>query len=125
MSKATLTPGFDAAAFLAAVQAAGKPAPKPVTLPGLGACFRRQLTVADVDAASALREKLKASGKDINQGTNIAIGLAQVLCGPDGTPVFDVLNDEHLSLLAALPWSSVSAFMNQDDLDGDDPAKNA
>jgi hypothetical protein len=115
---------FDAAAFLAAVQAAAQAAPTPVTLPGVGACFKRELSVADVEGASAIRADLEKAGVDVTQGINIAIGLSQVLCGPDGTPIFDARNDAHRAMLAALPWSAVRQVM-QEKSDGDDAAKNA
>jgi len=115
---------FDAAAFLAAVQAASQQPPKPITLPGIGACFKRELSVADVEAASVRRAELQSSGTAVTSQTNIAIGLAQVLCGPDGVLIFDMRNPAHMALLTALPWASVSGVM-QADAEEEATAKNA
>jgi hypothetical protein len=46
---------------------------------------------------------------------SIAVGLAQSICGPDGTCVFDVDNSDHLEILAALPWESVRGLMTDDE----------
>jgi hypothetical protein len=42
---------------------------------------------------------------------SMAVGLAQVICGPDGESVFDIHSEDHLKLLASLPWESVRSLM--------------
>lgn len=101
---------FDSAKLLAAAKAAAQAKPVPVTLPGIGDAFRRKLTVADIETAGIVRETLKDQGK-LSRNMNIAVGLAQAICGPDGIPVFDVNSDDHLDILAALPWESVRGLM--------------
>lgn len=97
---------FDPAAILVAARAAATAKPVPVHLAGVGDVYKRKLTVADIEAAGDVRAKMQAAGK-LDRQMNIAIGLAQSICGPNGEQVFDVNNDDHLGVLAALPWESV------------------
>jgi hypothetical protein len=105
---------FDASKLIAAAQAASQAKPVPVTLPGIGDAFRRKLTVADIEQAGVIRGRLNDDGK-LDRSMSIAVGLAQAICGPDGVPVFDVQNDDHLAILAALPWESVRGLMTDDE----------
>lgn len=103
-----MTQAFDAAAFRAAVQSLTDQPPKPITVPGVGKCFKRELTCADVSEAPALREEIAKQLPALNERRlGIAIGLAQTLCGPDGTVIFDAKSPEHVALLARVPWSAV------------------
>jgi hypothetical protein len=101
---------FDAAKLIEAARAASQAKPVPVTIPGIGKAFRRKLTVADIDEASVVREKLEEKG-NLNRNMSMAVGLAQVICGPDGESVFDIHSEDHLKLLASLPWESVRSLM--------------
>jgi hypothetical protein len=114
---------FDPAAFLAALQSAAVVAPKPVTLPGVGACFKRALTTGDVLDAEDHRQALEAAGLKPDRKANMAIGLAQTLCGPTGQPVLNASDPAHIALLTALPWSVIKGLLG-DDADGADE-KNA
>jgi hypothetical protein len=109
---------FDAAKFIDAARAASKTKPVSITLPGLGAAFKKKLTVADIEQAGAIRAKLSTDGK-LDRSMSIAVGLAQAICGPDGACVFDVGNDDHLAILAALPWESVRGLMTDDEAGND------
>lgn len=125
MGKAT---PFSAAAFMAAAAAAAQQKPKPVHLAGVGHCFQRDVTVADVEEAQAIRVEREKAGKQATKSLNMAIGLAQSLCGPDGTPIFDPRNEEHITLLGSLPWAAVRAMNDAQDASDEaegDPAKNA
>ena len=106
---------FDPAAFIAAAQALGAAPLKPVNLPGLPACFKRELTAGDVIDAAGLRDKLKAEGLEISRKVDIAIGLAQTLCGPGGRAIFDAGNRGHVEILLALPWKTLSAAAGADE----------
>ena len=97
---------FDPKKLIEAAKAASQTKPVPVTIPGIGAAFKRKLTVADVEIAGSVRERLETSGK-FNRTMSMAVGLAQAICGPDGEAVFDVNNDDHLAILSAIPWESV------------------
>lgn len=114
---------FDAEAFVAAAQALAGQALKAVTLPGLPPCFYRQLTAGDVLDAADIRSDLTAGGVEISRRVNIAIGLAQQLCGPAGQPIFDPRNKAHLATLEGLPWSSVRTLLSGSD--GGDDGPNA
>ena len=96
---------FDPAAFLAALQSAAVVSPKPVTLPGVGQCFKRPLTAGDVLDAEDHRQALAAAGVAVDRKANMAISLAQTLCGPTGQPILSAGNPEHIALLTSLPWS--------------------
>jgi hypothetical protein len=104
---------FDPAKLIAAAKAAAQAKPVPIKLAGIGDAFKRKLTVADIEAAGSVRERMEKAGK-LNQQMNIAIGLAQAICGPDGQPVFDIENDEHLTLLASLPFEAVRGAMGDE-----------
>lgn len=112
-----MTQAFDAAAFMAAMQAAAARPPRPVTLPGVGDAFKREITVADVEEAGEIRAAMSKDGQEVTRKMSIAIGLAQSLCGPDGVALFDPRNAEHLALLAALPWSVVRSITQDDKAD--------
>lgn len=105
---------FDQAAFIAAAQALSAKPLKAVTLPGLPPCFKRVLTAGDVLDAAAVREQLKAGGMEVNSKVNVAIGLAQALCGPAGQPIFEASNRQHIELLISLPWESVRSVAGAD-----------
>lgn len=105
---------FDAAKFIEAARAASKAKPVAIKLPGLGDAFKKKLTVADIEHAGTVRAKLSESGK-LDRSMSIAVGLAQSICGPDGVVVFDVDNQDHLDILAALPWESVRGLMSEDE----------
>ena len=77
---------FDPAKLIAAAKAASQAKPVPIKLAGIGDAFKRKLTVADIEAAGSVRERMEKAGK-LNQQMNIAIGLAQAICGPEGQPV--------------------------------------
>lgn len=97
---------FDAAAFRAALKAASQRKPKAITIPGVGPAFKRELTVADVDEAQALRRELAEKHPQLNaRRLNIAIGLGQTLCGPEGERLFDLDDPADIELLASMPWS--------------------
>lgn len=98
---------FDPAAFLAAARVAARVEYKPVQIAGLPPCFRRELRAGDIFDAAAHREALKAAGMELDRKVDIAIGLAQTLCGPSGEPIFDPSSREHVQLLIDLPWDSV------------------
>lgn len=101
---------FDAAAFMAALQAAATKPPRPVTLPGVGQAFKREITVSDVEEAGEIRAAMAKDGQEVTRKLSIAIGLAQSLCGPNGVALFDPRNDAHLAMLAALPWAVVRSI---------------
>lgn len=97
---------FDPAAFRAALQSAIAAAVTPVTLPGIGAAFRRDVTVADVhEAADIAAEHAKTLALTPKQ-ISVGVGLAQALCGPDGVRIFDPYNGEHVEQLSRMPWSA-------------------
>jgi hypothetical protein len=106
---------FDPAAFIAAAQALASQPLKAVSLPGLPPCFKRVLTAGDVIDAAACRDKLVAAGLPVDAKVNVAIGLAQALCGPAGQPIFDAGNRAHIELLAALPWEAVRSVAGAED----------
>lgn len=106
---------FDAAAFMAALQASATKPPRPVTLPGVGQAFKREITVEDVETAGEIRASMTKDGEEVSRKMSIAIGLAQTLCGPDGVPIFDPRNADHLATLASLPWSVVKGLTKYDD----------
>jgi hypothetical protein len=109
---------FDAAKFIEAARAASKSKPVAINLPTIGAAFKKKLTVADIEHAGAVREKLSSAGK-LDRSMSIAVGLAQSICGPDSKCVFDVDNSDHLDILAALPWESVRGLMTDDEAGND------
>lgn len=100
---------FDPAAFLAAAKALAERPLTPVTMPGLPPCFKRTLTAGDVIDASGARERLQTAGLEPGRKVDIAIGLAQSLCGPGGEPIFDAGNREHIELLMSIPWYSIGS----------------
>lgn len=110
-----MSEAFDAAAFMAALQAAAAKPPRPVTLPGVGQAFKREITVEDVETAGEIRASMAKDGGDVSRKMSIAIGLAQTLCGPDGVALFDPRNPDHLATLAALPWSVVQGLTKDDE----------
>jgi len=97
---------FDPAKFIEAAKAIAQAKPKPITIPGIGKAFHRHITVADVEAAGDVRERLEKAGA-MSTKMSMAIDLALKICDQDGAAVFDMNNDEHLKLLASLPWDSV------------------
>lgn len=111
---------FDPAAFVAAAQALSEKSLKPVSLPGLPPCFRRHLTAGDVLDAADIRAGLKAEGLEPSRAVDIAIGLAQALCGPAGQPIFDARQRAHIEILKALPWEAVRDMVTSND-GADDP----
>ncbi len=113
---------FDPAAFIAAAQALAATPLKAVSLPGLPACFKRELTAGDVIDAAGLRDKLKAEGLEIGRKVDIAIGLAQTLCSPAGRPIFDAGNRTHVEILLALPWKTLKAAAGAEE---EEPGPNA
>ncbi len=118
-----MTQAFDVAAFRAAIQAVGNQQPKPITVPGVGKCFKREVSVADVTEAQALRKELAGQLPGLGERRlGIAIGLAQTLCGPDGTPVFDATSPDDVAMLAKVPWAKVRGVSADDE---DDEEKNA
>jgi hypothetical protein len=104
---------FDPAAFVAAATAAAKVKTYPVDLPGVGACWVRALTFGDEMASFGAREALAAQGVVMNRQNLAAMRLAQNLCGPEGEPIFDPGNAEHLKVLAALPLESIGEALMQ------------
>lgn len=111
---------FDPAAFVAAAQALAEKALKPVALPGLPPCFRRHLTAGDVLDAAEVRASLQSDGLEPSRAVDIAIGLAQSLCGPAGQRIFDARNRQHIEILKALPWEAVRDLVTSNE-GGDDP----
>lgn len=110
-----MSEAFDAAAFMAALQAAAAKPPRPVTLPGVGQAFKREITVEDVETAGEIRAAMAKEDGEVSRKMSIAIGLAQTLCGPDGVSLFDPRNADHLATLAALPWSVVKGLTQDDE----------
>lgn len=104
---------IDREAFLAAAQALAEQssALKPVSMPGLPACYSRQLITDHVFQAEDARTALKAAGMTIDRKVNAAIGLAQVLCDEAGRPLLDPWNPDHIRLLLSMPWSATSAVL--------------
>lgn len=98
---------FDPAAFVAAAQALAQAPLRAVSLPGLPPCFKRPLTAGDVIEAATHREKLQAAGLEPSREVDIAIGMAQTLCGPQRQPIFDASNRQHIEALIGLPWDTV------------------
>lgn len=118
-----MSDAFDSAAIRAAMKAVGERRPKSITLPGVGKLYRRELSVGDVDEARELRAELADKHPGLSKRRlAIAIGLAQVLCGPDGVPIFDPANAEDIALLAKVPYEAVRNVTAGDD-EGDE--KNA
>lgn len=120
-----MTQAFDAAALRAAIKAAGEHAPRAITIPGVGKAYKRELTVADVDEAQALRLQLAKEHPELGKDRlGIAIGLAQTLCGPDGTRIFDPRDAADIALLAKVPWASARG-VTADDESEEGAEKNA
>lgn len=112
------TQAFDKAAIRAAMQAVAEQAAavKPLTIPGVGRVFKRELLVADVEQAQSLRAKLAEKHPELGErGLGMAVGLAQTLCGPDGEPIFDPENVEDIKLLAGVPWATVRGVSADED----------
>ena len=105
---------LDRAAFLAALQAAAQPVLQGVTLPGVGDCFKRQVTAGDVLDAEDARAALQAAGLTVDRKVNVAIGLAQCLCDEAGNPLLDPCNADHVRMLVALPWETLRGALGAD-----------
>lgn len=117
---------IDRAAFRAAMQAAADGTLTGVTLPGIGACFKRRLTVNEVLEAEEVRKTLKAAGLTVDRKVDVAIGLAQALCDESGCPLLNPSDPADIALLIALPWESVRAAVNGGaDAEGEGAAPNA
>lgn len=113
--------GFDPAAFLVAARELAQPKLREVNIQGLPRCYRRELNAGDIIDAAQHRDTLKAAGLEPNRKVDIAIGLAQGLCGPQGEAIFDAGNREHIELLISLPWESVRSVIAGD---GEGPGPN-
>lgn len=100
------TPSMRDAIRAAAAALAATP-PKPITLPGIGACFKRALYVTDVVEADEIRAKRKTDGLPVDHKTNVCIGLAQTICDDQGALIFDPADPQDLALLSSIPWSAV------------------
>lgn len=102
---------IDPAAFMAALSAAARPSLQAVTLPGVGACYKRPVTVGDVLDAENAHAALVAAGITIDRKAGVAIGLAQTLCTESGQPLLDHGNPEHIRLLMSLPWEALRGVL--------------
>lgn len=105
----------DRAAILAALQSSAQAAMRPVTLPGIGVCYKRQLTAGDVLDADEIRDHLKASGLVVDRKVNMAIGLSQVLCDEAGAQILDPKDPAHIKLLINQPWAVLRAAVGADE----------
>ncbi len=121
-----MSEAFDAAAFRAALKALGEVKPKAIKVPGVGRVYRRELTVADVEEAPALRAELAEKHPQLSKRRlAMAVGLAQVLCGPDGTRIFNPEDPADIQILADAPWESVRGVTADDEAAGEGAEKNA
>lgn len=105
---------IDRAAFLAALQATAQVQLKGVTLPGVGACFKRQQTAGDVLDASEAIAALAAAGLPESSKVRAAVSLAQTLCDESGNPLLDPMNADHIRLLIAQPWDVLKGALGAD-----------
>jgi len=105
---------FDAAAIIKAAEALANEKPKPVNLPGIGALFKRRLNFGDIEAAEQIGEPYTVNGV-LDRKTRVAIGVAQMLCGPDGEPIFDASNKDHIGLIVKIPWDVLRQVNNEDE----------
>lgn len=116
---------IDRAAIRAAMQAAAESPLTGITLPGIGACYKRSLTVNEVLEAEEVRKTLKAAGLTIDRKVDVAIGMAQTLCDEAGRPLLDAADPADIALLISLPWESVSAALKGEQPTAEGAAPNA
>lgn len=116
---------IDRAAIRAAMHAAAQGSLTGITLPGIGACYKRTLTVNEVLEAEEVRKTLKAAGLTIDRKVDVAIGLAQTLCDEAGRPLLNAADPADIDLLISLPWESVSAALKGEKSTAEGDAPNA
>jgi hypothetical protein len=103
---------FDPAKLIAAAKAAAQAKPVPIKLAGIGDAFIRKMTIADLEAASDICDRVEKNSKLGRNTINIAATLCLRICGPEGEPVFDPANDEHILMLAnSVPIDSLGGAM--------------
>jgi len=83
--------------LIAAMQATAANAPRPVTVPGWGVIYLRDVTVAEVEAQ-------QDDIADKSDKLRLARGAARVICDETGARVFDPDSADDVQLLAKQPW---------------------
>lgn len=76
-------------------------------VPIMGTVYIRKLTVAEVAKQADALEK--QTDKDLA----FVLGVASILCDENGKRVFDLNNQEEMSLIASVEWDSIDIVQKE------------
>lgn len=98
--------------LLAAMQAAAKVKPTPVTVPRWGVVHVRPRTVEEVDAGVDREAKAQEEDAGKSRHWRMARAAAHVLCDEKGNRLLDALSDADVEQLARQPYYILRKVLN-------------
>lgn len=118
---------FDRTALMAAMRATAALPPRAVQVPQWGTVYVRALTVADVESAA---EKSRAAADDADGAprparSEIARGVARILCDDQGVLLFDPESAADVTFLASQPWALLRRLTRESEQAVEAGGKNA
>lgn len=85
----------------ARMEETAKEPPRQITVPKWGLCYVRDITLAEM-------EDQIADTADPKDKLRLARAACRIICNPEGKPVYNPDDQDHVSLLARQPWKLIS-----------------